>query len=255
MSKNKDNKIRDKKINKLLFSFSIILLFFALLIDLNKINRSWLILVEKEYIYYVYAALATVSTISITVLSLITNLLGKKYFGIPIKEIFNSKNGFLKISNFIKLVFLLDLFATLCLAIKYINCVVSLLIIIMLYVLKVSNYLWNLSVNDSKCKNEIELYLVKNDYSNFENTKQKIDYLVEGLSISKNNTALAMLDRNIEFICMIRDNANAQEKIKKYIHDQVNIVFDIISIKHGLFIAIDKVLVLMDPKKESKFKN
>lgn len=68
MSKNKDNKIRDKKINKLLFSFSIILLFFALLIDLNKINRSWLILVEKEYIYYVYAALATVSTISITVL-------------------------------------------------------------------------------------------------------------------------------------------------------------------------------------------
>ncbi len=255
MSKNNlANKFKGKNLGTLII-LSLIFLLFAALIDLKIINKSWFIKVEKEYIYYVYAALGTVSTISITVLSLITNSLEKKYFGIPIKEIFNSKKNILRLSNFILLIFMLNIFATFFLAIKYINCVVSILIITMAYIYNVSKYLWELSTNDTKCKDEIELYLQKNDYSKFEDTKQKIDYLIEGLSISKNNTNLDVIDKNIKFIVMIRDNENADETIKKYIQSQINIAFDIISKKHGLFIAIDKVLVIMDSHKESKFKS
>ena len=106
MSKNNlANKFKGKSLGTLII-LSLIFLLFAALIDLKIINKSWFIKVEKEYIYYVYAALGTVSTISITVLSLITNSLEKKYFGIPIKEIFNSKKNNLRLSNFILLIFM-----------------------------------------------------------------------------------------------------------------------------------------------------
>ncbi len=257
------NKFKGKRIGTLII-LSLIFLLFAVLIDLKIIYKSWFIPVEKEYIYYVYAALATVSTISITVLSLIVNFLDKRYYGVPIKELFNSRKDILKLSNFILLIFILNIFATFFLAIKYINCVVSILVITMTYIYYVSKYLWELSTNDAKCKDEIELYLGKNDYSNFEDTKQKVDYLIEGLSISKNNTNLDVLDKNIKFVLMIRDNVklnednvneNSVKKIKKYIQSQINIAFDIISKKHGLLIAIDKVLVIMDSQKGSKFKS
>lgn len=256
-------KFKEKRIDTL-FILSLIFLLFALLFDLKIIYKSWYIPVEKEYIYYVYAACATFSTISITVLSLIINLLDKRYYGVPIKALFNSRNDILKIYNFILIIFILNILATFFLAIKYINCVVSILIITMAYIYYISKYLWELSTNDTKCKDEIELYLQKIDYLNFEDTKQKVDYLIDGLSISKNNTNLDVLDKNINFVLMIRDkvnlnedkvNENSVKEIKNYIQSQINIAFDIISKKHGLLIAIDKVLILMDSKKDLKFKN
>ena len=94
-----------EKISKKRFIISsILILSFAVILDIIlklDIPLVYIIPVEKEYVYYVFAALATVSTICVSILTIITNLIDKKYYGIPFKIIINSDNSQYNTSSFI----------------------------------------------------------------------------------------------------------------------------------------------------------
>lgn len=244
MNKNKKKtlvaNIKKTKQVFLIVLFSIILLF-AVLIDLHKITKDWFIFVERDYISYVYAALATVSTISITVLSLIINSLDKKYFGVPIKVYLNMRRKIFRIKYFIPLSLIIILFSTFLLSKNMVNTLCVLFSFIIAYISYTSIILWDLITNDEFCFKKISEMIMENKINKKVKKQQILNYLFNGLYDFSESINKTYINDNVDLIIYISNQIDKEEINKKDYYNKLSNSFKIISDQADIIIAINEV--------------
>jgi len=183
-----------EKISKKRFIISsILILSFAVILDIIlklDIPLVYIIPVEKEYVYYVFAALATVSTICVSILTIITNLIDKKYYGIPFKIIINSDNSQYNTSSFIYFF----------------------------------NYFWNMVFDDSYCEEAIKEFIKNIDKETLINKNKIVNYLFDGFADFTKGAKTSYIDMNIELIIILLTNMKTEEfgknKLKREFNDK-----------------------------------
>ncbi|NCD07049.1 MAG: hypothetical protein EOL97_13100 [Spirochaetia bacterium] len=230
--KNLANKFKGKSLGNLII-LSLIFLLFAVLIDLKIINKSWFIIVDREYIYYVYAALATISTICITVLSLIINSLDKRYYGVPIKVYLNIRRNIFNIKYFISFILIIISFSTFLLAKNMVNALGILFVFIIVYISYASINLWDLITNDDICFNKISDMIRRNQINKKVKKQQILNYLFTGLNDYSEGVNTSYIQNNVDLIIYIsnqieeeidkNDYYNKLRKSAKTIFNLVNI--------------------------------
>lgn len=224
----------------LIVLFSILLLF-AVLIDFHKITQDWFIFVEKDYIYYVYAALATVSTISITVLSLIINSLDKKYYGVPIKVYLNMRRKIFRIKYFIPFSLIIILFSTFLLSKNMANTICVIFSFIIAYISYTSIILWDLITNDEFCFKKISEMILENKINKKVKKQQILNYLFKGLYDFSESINKTYIKDNVDLIIYISNQIDKEEINKKDYYNKLSTSFKIISDQADIIIAINEV--------------
>ena len=121
MKKDKNNKKQRINYKNIIITFSIIMLSIVTILEvlLEKNILHTMIYVDNEYIYSMFTAIITLSTLCFTIVSIIVNVESNKVNGIKLKEIIKFKSSPFEIASMIELYLFLDLISVMALTYKW----------------------------------------------------------------------------------------------------------------------------------------
>jgi hypothetical protein len=228
--------------------FGAILMFIGILIDFCVILIGNYISVDPSFILYVYAALATIAALSGTVLTIIISSFSTKYYGFTIREMLSFENLEIKVSNIIPISLVVTFVATIFLAFDFITTIVLTLFYIIVLIICYSNYIWEISTNDLKCKQIVKAELVKILHSK-DNEKiiKSLNNLFDSFLFSVEQKSVDISNDIMELIKSILENIDLDNKeLETFIDQKINYVFLYTVPIIGYSSAIEKVLSIHD---------
>lgn len=121
MKKDKNNKKQRINYKNIIITFSIIMLSIVTILEvlLEKNILHTMIYVDNEYIYSMFTAIITLSTLCFTIVSIIVNVESNKVNGIKLKEIIKFKSSPFEIASMIELYLFFDLISVMALTYKW----------------------------------------------------------------------------------------------------------------------------------------
>ena len=235
-----------------LITLVAIIIIIGVYLDILVSGGISIILVNSNYIFYVYAALATIAALSATMLTVIINSFDNKYYGFTLKEIVGFNNEYIKISNAIPVALISIFFATFFLAVNMINTIVSILFGVLFIVISMSVYIWELSSNDKFCyklvKREIKRIVKSNDEVAIAILFSK---LFDSYILRVEQTGIRTAEETLDILINAIEETEITEPIGMSLDLYIGKAFNRVGEQAGFIIAIDKVLKLynyMDPE-------
>lgn len=223
----------------------LIVFIIGIMIELVSKNNQ-LIHVASDYSNYIFAAIATISTLSVTILTIIINSLSDTYYGFQIKEIVNLRNDYFRIGYSVPLILFFVLFSAILLALNLTNMICIAFIISSLFITNLSVYIWKISTDSFFCKTLVKNYISKTNIDDF----AIIQKLFSGLNNYLENKELDNLEKTINLIIIklqilntdLSKNDNTKNNFKIEINKNIRNIFKTAEIKYGLIFAIEKIL-------------
>ncbi len=233
---------------KYIITFGAISISIGVLTDLCVRVTGIYISVDPYFILYVYAALATIAALSGTVLTIIISSFSTKYYGFTIREMLYFENFEMKVSDIIPISLGVAAVATIFLAFDFINTIVLALFYIVTVIICYSNYIWEISINDLKCKQIVEAELLKTIQSkNSEKIIKSLNNLFDAFSFNLEQKAVNISNDIIEIIKSILKNIDLDNKeLGTFIDQKINSTFIFSVSIIGYSSAIEKVLSIYD---------
>ncbi len=254
-----DNIVKKLKKNKYIIekkqflSISILLILAGIILELLFHNNP-IIKVDINYAHSLFAAIVTISTISVTILTVIINSSARKHLGFNINEIVNFKSKYFRMNYIIPIILILDLFSAICLTKKYSNLLGLLFFITSLFLVNFSIFIWRVNTDSKFCIDLVKGY-IKN---NITNNLNMINKLFEGLFFYLENNQLNNILLNIDIIIELVNNLDESqykdptdnEKLKSYnefinkLYSNINQAFILAEKHYSLFFALDNVFII-----------
>ena len=264
-----DNIVKKLKKNKYIIekkqflSISILLILAGIILELLFHNNP-IIKVDNNYAHSLFAAIVTISTISVTILTVIINSSDRKYLGFNINEIVNFKSKYFRMNYIIPIILILDLFSAICLTKKYSNLLGLLFFITSLFLVNFSIFIWRVNTDSKFCIDLVKGY-IKN---NITNNLNMINKFFEGLFFYLENNQLNNILLNIDIIIELVNNLDESqykasadnEKLKSYnefinkLYSNINQAFILAEKHYSLFFALDNIFIIFI-KVNSKINN
>ncbi|MGL4790048.1 MAG: hypothetical protein ACRCW1_01455 [Anaerotignaceae bacterium] len=164
MSKN-IKEIGFSKFKKLYTGFNVCVIIVAIIIDLSIrltpliTDTQWWFEIDSNYIFYVYAAICTIATLSSAFISIIIGTLSTKILGLPLKTVLEMVSEEFSISLFIKQSLITVVLGTLFLAANFCNAMTITIVLVTLFFIENTVQLWNVITKDDFVKPLIEHHI------------------------------------------------------------------------------------------------
>jgi len=224
-----------------------IIMFLSIILDVIVIYIGPIIVINQDFISSVYGALATVTAISVSVLTIVVNSFNDSYFGYKIKEILNFQNKFVKFQGIIPISFLMLILASFSLVFNLFNFIVALLISSVLLITSISLYAWKLISNSSFCKN-----IVINEFSRIKAGREQsqLDKAFKRIFNDLNKTVNLYGEKGIDeyrqIIKMGLKGVSLTEELATSINEEIIETFQNFYDIKGFIPAVDNILILYD---------
>lgn len=224
-----------------------IIMFLSILLEVIVVSIGPLIVINQGFIFSVYGALATVTAISVSVLTIVVNSFNDSYFGYKIKEILNFQNEFVKIQWIIPIGFSLLVLATFSLVLNLFNIIVALLINGVFLISSISLYAWKLISDNNFCKdiviNEFSRIKAGDDQSQLDSAFKRI---FNDLNKNVNLYGEKGLDEHKQIIKMGLKDVSLTQKLATSINEEIIESFETFYDSRGFIPAIDNILILYE---------
>ncbi len=214
------------------------------------------ILVDGNYIYYVFSGLCTVATLGSVFISIVVSAFPNKCFGFTMKEIINFSSSGIRVGNIIATSLITIVLAIPFLAANYATTITALAICTVIYILLKSKELWGLLSDDNSLKMVV--------YSYVQHRAKQAD---EGIIIRWFNIWFYELksmidnkdekgqDEYLELIrltikeCQVAEKNTAYARLEKWIKE----MFEFANEKLGFIEAYQKIILLGDANNDRKY--
>ncbi|MEG1550686.1 MAG: hypothetical protein RR355_00280 [Oscillospiraceae bacterium] len=153
------------KFKKLYTGFNVCVIIVAIIIDLSIrltpliADTQWWFEIDDNYIFYVYAAICTIATLSSAFISIIIGTLSTKILGLPLKTVLEMVSEEFSISLFIKQSLITVVLGTLFLAANLCNAMTITIVLVTLFFIENTVQLWNVITKDDFVKPLIEQHI------------------------------------------------------------------------------------------------
>lgn len=228
----------------------ILIYLFGLVFDIQFKNDIYLIEVRTNYIDSVFAAIFTVSALSLSILTIIVTLIEKKIFGFKIKEIINFHSNELKFDKLIPYTLILVLVSLFFYTFNLINLLTSTLVSLIVLLLYFNSHVFKIIFLDKYSLSIIfnELKLI----SSTDNLMQKENLILKLLESLKQD----IKDKNklysrdyLSFIKKIVKSFSVTENTTKFINQNLVNLFIEINQSLDFYESIEIVFTILNKYK------
>ncbi len=251
---------------KQLIILTIIIFFIGICTEL-LVKYKVLILVNKSFIDSIFVSLVTISTLSVTILAIIINSLFEKCYGFYIKEIINFDNEYFKISLAIPFVIGLVLLVAIFFAFGFINLICIVLVIISIFIINLSVYVWKVTTDTDFCKNLVSDYIGKvfldNPLEIISKVFSSFTFYIENNNLDEVSKCVEIVIKQLKLIYNDEKNYEVKKDLKEInytkndpsiikIENYIRETFILAEKKLGLIIAVKEILKIYN---QEPFKN
>lgn len=201
--------------------------------------------IKEGYIYYIYTALVTTAVLSTTILTVIVNSFHLVYFGFSVKEIVNFENEYFRISYAVPVTLSSILLGSFFLAFNMTISIFVLLVCVVIFIISLSNYIWQVVSSDSKCTElvykEMKLVTDSKDDTAVENLLER---LFHSFTIRANERGIVSAFEILDIISETIEHNKVSKELGQFLYVKICDVFYLVNEQVGYLPAIDKVLSL-----------